>query len=155
MRLALFFLRRAKESPEFLKRILPRMAEERKVMSKIVIGLLLGAGLGAIDGLCAWLYPQVTDSQMAGIVIGSTFKGLLTGLAAGALARRLHSVPIGVAFGLAVGLILSFVVAWMGDEHGNHYYAEIMLPGTALGGIVGFATQRFGVPGGRSPSLGS
>ena len=26
----------------------------------------------------------------------------------------------------------------------HHYYVEIMLPGAALGAVVGFATQRFG-----------
>ena len=32
----------------------------------------------------------------------------------------------------------------MGDESGKHYYWEIMLPGSLLGAIVGFATQRYG-----------
>ena len=43
-------------------------------MSKPLIGLVLGAVLGAIDGLTAWFTPAVRD-QLAGIVFGSTVKG--------------------------------------------------------------------------------
>jgi LytS/YehU family sensor histidine kinase len=113
-------------------------------MSKVWLGLLLGAALGAIDGLSAGFYPFITANDLAGIVVGSTFKGLVTGVVAGWYARRSRSVAKGVALGLVVGLVLSYAVAAMGDGKGNHYYVEIMLPGTALGAIVGFATQRYG-----------
>ncbi len=113
-------------------------------MSKVLLGLVLGAVLGAIDGACAGFYDTVTKDQLFGIVIGSTFKGLLTGLAAGFYARRARSLGKGVLVGLVVGLVLSFLVALMPAEDGQHYYAEIMLPGMALGAIVGFATQRYG-----------
>jgi hypothetical protein len=53
-------------------------------------------------------------------------------------------MPIGLAAGLALGLLFSWMVAAMPDESGNHYYAEIMIPGAVLGLIVGFATQRYG-----------
>ncbi len=115
-------------------------------MSKVLLGLLLGSLLGLIDGLSAYLYPMITADMWLGIVLGSTFKGLLTGVAAGWFARRTRSAAKGIVFGLAVGLVLSFAVAAMGDEQGHHYYAEIMVPGSLLGAIVGFATQRFGVP---------
>ena len=48
--------------------------------------------------------------------------------------------------GLTVSAILLFayLVALGGDEHGNHYYLEIMLPGFVVGGIIGFLTQRWG-----------
>ena len=95
--------------------------------------------------MSAGFYPYVPRDQLAGIVIGSTFKGLLTGVIAGWYARRSQSMLKGVLIGLAVGLALSFAVAAMGDVEGHHYYVEIMLPGTALGAIVGFATQRYGV----------
>ena len=49
-------------------------------MSKLVWGLLLGGALGVLDGLTAWFTPAVRD-QIMGIVVGSTFKGVLTGLA--------------------------------------------------------------------------
>jgi len=51
-----------------------------------------------------------------------------------------NSVPLGILFGLAVGCLLAFLVAYM--QHG--YYLEIMLPGSIVGMIVGFATQRYG-----------
>ena len=110
-------------------------------MNKPVVGIVLGGVLGVFDGLTALFYPEVA-SQIVGIVIGSTFKGILTGVAAGFFARKVNSVPWGIVAGLLVGATLSFLVAAMGDEKGRHYYFEIMLPGSILGMIVGFATQR-------------
>jgi len=51
-------------------------------MSKPLLGLLLGAALGLLDGLGAFAYPGVA-TMMTSIIIGSTFKGLITGLATG------------------------------------------------------------------------
>ena len=117
-------------------------------MSKPMWGLVLGAALGVIDGLTAWFYPEVR-AQLAGIVIGSTLKGLLTGLAAGFFARKSGSLPAGILVGLAVGAALSFSVAAMQGEH----YLAIIMPGSILGIIVGFATQRLGTrPGERTPA---
>ena len=115
-------------------------------MSKPLLGLLLGAVLGLIDGVSALLYPYPdVREQIVGIIIGSTFKGLVTGVVAGFVATRLQSLPAGIVVGLVVGLTLSWLVAWGGgDPNVPHYYFEIMLPGTALGAIVGFATQRYG-----------
>ncbi len=113
-------------------------------MNKPLVGLMLGAVLGLIDGASAWFYGPEIQAQITGIVIGSTFKGLVTGWLAGFFARKVASLPLGVAFGLAVGLGLSFAVAAGGDENGQHYYWEIMLPGSLLGAIVGFATQKYG-----------
>ena len=120
-------------------------------MNKPVIGLLLGAFLGAIDGASAWLYgiKEVQD-QINVIVVGSTFKGLITGMVAGFFARKVGSVPLGILFGLIVGLGLSFAVAAMPSESGQHYYWQIMLPGAVLGAIVGFTTQKYG----RAPVTG-
>jgi hypothetical protein len=115
-------------------------------MSKVLLGLLLGAILGAIDGACAGFYDAVTKDQLLGIVIGSTFKGLLTGVAAGFFARKSRSLGKGILFGLAVGFVLSFLVAALPTPDGQHFYFEIILPGMALGAIVGFATQRYGRP---------
>lgn len=113
-------------------------------MPKPVIGLTIGAILGLLDGLGAFAYPGVA-TMMTGIIIGSTFKGLITGAVAGFFATKLKSQPIGILFGLAVGIALSYwVAATSPDPAGRHYYFEIMLPGGILGGIVGFATQRFG-----------
>jgi uncharacterized membrane protein (Fun14 family) len=118
-------------------------------MSKAMLGLVAGAVLGVLDGLTAWFTPEVRD-QMLSIVIGSTGKGLLTGLAAGWAAKRWDSMTVAVLVGLSVGLLLSFAVAAMGDAKGNHYYVEIMLPGSILGLLVGFASQKFGKPSART-----
>ena len=112
-------------------------------MNKALLGLILGGILGVFDGLTAWFTPAVR-AQLVGIVIGSTVKGLITGVVAGLFARRVNSLPAGIVFGLAVGALLSYAVAAIPAEH--HYYFEIMLPGTILGVITGFATQRFGRP---------
>ncbi len=114
-------------------------------MSKPVLGLLLGAVLGLVDGACAWFYPYPeVRAQIMGIIVGSTFKGLLTGLVAGFAATKLRSLPLGIGIGFAVGLALSYLVASMPGESGEHYWAEIMVPGSLLGAIAGFATQRYG-----------
>jgi hypothetical protein len=108
-------------------------------MNKILLGLLLGTVLGAVDGLSAWFTPAVR-AQIVGIVVGSTIKGLIAGVAIGFFARKVHSLPLGILFGLAVGFVLAFIVAQM--QHG--YYLEIILPGSIVGIIVGYATQRYG-----------
>src|SRR2546430_5081153 len=107
-------------------------------MNKVLLGLILGALLGAIDGGTAWFTPAVR-AQLAGIIVGSTLKGLIAGVAAGFFARKVNSVPF-ILFGLAVGFVLAFLVAYM--QHG--YYLEIILPGSIVGMIVGYATQRYG-----------
>jgi hypothetical protein len=96
-----------------------------------------------IDGASAWFYPYARP-MIAGIILGSTFKGLITGMVAGFVARRWHSLPLGIMVGFLVGLLLSFAVAAMGAQDGNHYYWQIMIPGAVLGAICGFATQRYG-----------
>ena len=112
-------------------------------MNKIVLGLLIGGILGIFDGLTAWFTPAVR-AQLLGIVIGSTVKGLITGMLIGYFARKVNSLPLGILFGLGVGLVLAFAVAAIPNPSGQHYYFEIMLPGGILGVIVGYATQRFG-----------
>jgi hypothetical protein len=113
-------------------------------MNKPVFGMLLGGVLGIFDGLSALVSAPETAPDIMGIVIGSTFKGLLAGVLIGWFARKVHSLTAGVLFGLGVGLVLAFGVAYMGDvQAGQKYYWEIMLPGSILGIIVGYATQRY------------
>ena len=112
-------------------------------MSKPIIGLLLGAFLGLLDGISSFFYPDVR-AQMMIIITFSTIKGLITGLIAGIVAHKWNSLPLGIATGLIVGLVLAYLVAPPPDSSGTSYYAEIMLPGSILGVIVGFATQRLG-----------
>lgn len=113
-------------------------------MNKPVLGMLLGGVLGILDGLSALVSAPEVAPAILGIVIGSTFKGLLTGVLIGFFARKVNSLPLGILFGLAVGLVLAYLVAAMPDPTGKHYYWEIMLPGSFLGIIVGYATQVYG-----------
>lgn len=109
-------------------------------MSKPLIGIVVGAVLGAFDGLTAWFTPAVRD-QLASIVVSSTFKGVIAGIAIGFFAKKFHSLPLGLLFGLAVGALLAFLTARFAV---GGYYFEIMLPGSLVGLIVGFATQKYG-----------
>ena len=106
-------------------------------MGKVWFGVLIGGVLGIVDGLTSWFTPAVR-AQLAGIVMGSTFKGALAGAVAGWFARRVNSVPLGILVGLAVGLLLAYGVAAM--QHG--YYFEIMLQGSLVGANAGYATQK-------------
>lgn len=109
-------------------------------MSKPLIGIILGAVLGAFDGLTAWFTPAVRE-QLAGIVISSTFKGIIAGIVIGFFAKKFHSLGLGIVFGLAVGALLAYLTARFAV---GGYYFEIMLPGSLVGLIVGFATQKYG-----------
>lgn len=113
-------------------------------MNKPVLGLLLGGILGVLDGLSALISAPETAPIIVSIVIGSTVKGLIVGVLIGWFARKVDSLPLGILFGLIVGALFAFLVALMPDEQGNHYYWQIMLPGSVLGIIVGYATQRYG-----------
>ena len=119
-------------------------------MSKPVLGVIFGGVLGAIDGLTALFYPE-TAPLIAGIVVGSTIKGLIAGVIIGYFAKKVDSLPKGVLFGLGVGLFLAFLVAAI-QESGQHHYVEIMVPGTLVGAIVGYATQRYGKKPGETTS---
>jgi len=111
-------------------------------MNRPVFGMLLGGFLGIFDGLSALVSAPETRPQILTIVIGSTVKGLITGVVIGWFARKVHSLPLGIAFGLGVGLALAYGVAAMPDNAGHHYYWQIMLPGGLLGIVVGVATQK-------------
>src|SRR5262245_33349903 len=97
---------------------------------------LLGGFLGIFDGLTAWFTPEVRD-QLVGIVIGSTIKGLLTGVIIGAFARKVRSLAVGMVFGLAVGAFFAYLILLMNPGHA----LNIMLPGSLVGLIVGYAAQ--------------
>lgn len=112
-------------------------------MSKPLLGLLLGGILGVFDGLTALFTPEVAPMMMS-IIFGSTIKGLIAGLVIGFYANKVQSTQKGIIFGTLIGLVLAFLVAVMPDESGQHYYLEIMLPGSIVGLIVGFATQKYG-----------
>ncbi|HUI57967.1 MAG TPA: hypothetical protein VLY04_23485 [Bryobacteraceae bacterium] len=111
-------------------------------MNKPLVGVLVGAVLGVVDGSSAWFYPEVR-SEMATILMGSTFKGMLVGVLCGVVARKVQSNKVGIALGAGLGLLFAFLVAAMPDPSGHHYL-EIMTPGFVLGALTGFLTQRWG-----------
>jgi hypothetical protein len=91
-------------------------------MNKPLLGLVLGGILGIFDGLTAWFTPEVRNVLLF-IVISSTVKGLVGGLAIGFFSKKVHRLAAGILFGLAVGAFLSFWAAF--PQH--KYYFEIML----------------------------
>ena len=107
-------------------------------MNKPIFGLLLGGALGILDGLTAWFTPEVRDGLL-GIVIGSAFKGLVAGVLIGFFAKKVQSLWLVAGFGLIVGMFFAFLIANMQGK----YYFEIMLPGSLVGAITGFATQKY------------
>jgi len=111
-------------------------------MNKALVGVIFGAVLGFFDGLTAWFTPAVRP-YIAGILIGSSVKGMVVGVLSGFFARKVRSVPAGIAFGAACGLLFAYLVA-MTPTDGKYYYAEIMLPGFIVGAMIGFFTQRYG-----------
>jgi putative effector of murein hydrolase LrgA (UPF0299 family) len=112
-------------------------------MKKPLLGLLLGAVLGAFDGLTALLTPAAAPG-IVGIVCGSTVKGLIVGVLIGWYSYRVHSMAKGVLLGLAVAAFFAFLIAAIPQPDGTHYWFQIMLPGSVVGMIVGYATQQFG-----------
>ena len=120
-------------------------------MRKLMLGLFLGAGLGAIDGTLAIAYhpdDPMIRADIGAIIMMGIFKGLVTGLAIGFFARKLRSLTAGVVIGLAIGFGLAVPLAiWVGK-----YTLEILLPGAVMGLILGYATQRYGPRLSRSAS---
>ena len=114
-------------------------------MNKVLVGLLFGLILGAVDGSTAAFYPEARP-LLAGILVGSSIKGMLVGLVSGWFARKVQSTKWGITAGAGVGLLLAFFVAAMNTVNGRHPYLEIMLPGFVFGAIIGFLTQRMGRP---------
>jgi uncharacterized membrane protein YeaQ/YmgE (transglycosylase-associated protein family) len=113
-------------------------------MNKPLVGVIAGTILGALDGATAWFTPAVRN-QMDSILIGSSAKGLIVGLAAGFFARKVQSEKKGVIFGAIIGLILAGLVAAMPDPNtGENYWVQIMLPGFVFGALTGYLTQRVG-----------
>ena len=114
-------------------------------MGKLTVGLMVGGGLGLLDGLSTYFAPKAaTMGMMPVIIAGSTVKGLITGVLAGWLANRYRSTPLGIVGGLMIGLVLSLLAALMPDPNGNYHFLEIMLPGALLGVVVGFVCQKWG-----------
>ena len=108
-------------------------------MSKPVFAMLLGGILGAFDGLTALISggPEI-PGQIGFIVAASAFKGVIAGLIVGLVARKTQSAAVLAIVGLAVGALFAYLVTI-----GGPYFWEIILPGSIVGLIVGFATARY------------
>ena len=111
-------------------------------MKKPLLGLVLGGVLGVFDGLSALVSAPEVAPDIVGIVIGSTIKGIIAGVLIGYFSHRVKSLALGILFGLGVGALLAFLIAALQNAH----YWEIMLPGSLVGVIVGYATQTYGKP---------
>ena len=112
-------------------------------MNKPTVGLVAGAILGVIDGSTAWFTPAVR-SEMTGVLMGSSVKGMVVGIICGLIARKVHSTAVGLVAGAVFGLLFAYLIAMMPEPDGTHYYVKIMVPGFVLGALTGFLTQRMG-----------
>ena len=108
-------------------------------MRKIMVGLMLGAVLGALDGATSWFTPEVR-AMLLQIIVGSMTKDAVVGIAAGIFAMKVRNVAQGVVFGAALGFALAFLVAYLQHAH----YMEILIPGTLVGVLLSYATQKYG-----------
>ena len=120
-------------------------------MNRPLVGLLLGALIGLFDGSTAFLTAPDMRAELAGIVMGSAFKGLLAGLITGIIARKTGSIAFGVVTGLAAALAFAIPIAYVNASFYNDasIYWKIILPGAVTGMTVGYGIVRFGRP---SPS---
>lgn len=109
-------------------------------LSKPILGLAVGGTLGLIDGLTGFFEPSLAP-LMTSVITFSMLKGLLSGIAIGYFSQRVKSMPWGLFAGFCIAALFSFVLIL---KAGMALFWDIMLPGMALGLIVGFATQKFG-----------
>jgi hypothetical protein len=109
-------------------------------LTKPVLGLVIGGGLGLLDGLSGFLEPSLAP-MMGSVITFSMLKGLVAGVAIGYLSQKVRSMAIGILAGIAIAAVLSLLVVLYA---GRALFVDIMLPGLLLGAIVGFATQKFG-----------
>ena len=107
-------------------------------MKKPVFAMLVGGGLGIFDGLSALLTAPQEAPNIVGIVIGSTFKGVIAGAIVGLVAQRTQSLTTLLAVGLLVGAFMAYLLTI-----GSPYLWELVVPGSMVGLIVGFATARY------------
>jgi mannose/fructose/N-acetylgalactosamine-specific phosphotransferase system component IIC len=114
-------------------------------MNKPLLGLIAGGVLGVADGFTALLSAPEVAPQMVGIVLGSMSKGLVAGILIGWFAKKVNNLAAGIVFGLAMGALFALPFATPANpETGKVYFWEIMIPGSLVGLIVGYLTQRYG-----------
>ena len=125
-----------------------------------MLGLILGGLLGLADGLNGLRSPAGTGANIFPILAGSMVRGLLAGVTIGFVARRVNNLFVGIVVGLLVGVLLAVTVARLQYPDATRiYFWEDVLPGSVVGLIVGFATQRYGrrtnSGGSTNPSVGT
>lgn len=120
-------------------------------MKKPVLGLIAGGVLGAVDGLTALVSAPEVAPEITSIVLGSMGKGLVAGVLIGWFARKVNNLALGVVFGLAMGALFALPFALGVDPTtGKRYFWEILIPGSMVGLIVGFLTQKYGLGAARA-----
>lgn len=65
---------------------------------------------------------------------------------------RVSSAPTNTLGAFGVGLLLSYAVGALPDANGNHYYLQIVLPGSILGLICAVPGAGADAPNGVSPA---
>ena len=112
-------------------------------MPKVVLGVLAGAVLGAVDGLSAWLSADARPITLAA-VIGSTLKGIATGLLAGLIATR-------TLLGAFVGFVTQQLPNSAGGTSGVGTIVGIMLAVTLSSASLHAVWQSTAAPDPLSP----
>ena len=107
-------------------------------MNSILVGVVVGAVLGVLDGLTAWFTPEAR-AGLGGIVVGSMIKGLVAGALIGLFARKVQRLGWTLLFGTCLGALFAFFIAQMQGK----YYLQIILPGSLVGLLTGYATIRY------------
>ncbi len=99
-----------------------------------------------LDGSTAFFSAPELRAEIAGIIMGSSVKGLVAGLVTGFIVRRMGSLSVGVIVGIVVGFLLAIPVAYLNATYYENvsYYWKIILPPTLLGAFVGYLTLRYG-----------
>lgn len=123
----------------------PSITLEEGVVNKPLLGLVAGGALGVADGLTALVSAPEVAPQILGIVLGSMAKGLVAGALIGWFSRRVSNLGAGLLVGLVFGALFALPFAIATDPiTGKQYFWEILIPGSLVGLIVGFLTQRYG-----------
>jgi len=108
------------------------------MMNKIALGVIAGLLLGLLDGLSAFLVPEAAD-MMFEIIVGSTVKGLLTGLFIGMFGFKIKTLTGNIILGAFVGLLFSILAALSTGT-----YLQIIIPGVIIGILLGLIVKKWG-----------
>jgi hypothetical protein len=103
--------------------------------------VVLAAVLGVLDGATAWFTPEARP-QLGQIIAGSVFKDVLGGVVIWVFARKASSPRSAILFGACIGFLLALVIALLQNAH----YAQILVPGSLSGLLLGYAAWRFSPP---------